>query len=89
MMDLDSKKVPELKEMAKELGIQGADGMKKAELIDAISSVKALDFIKVPDFVKVPDVETSKEVAKPKEMKKASPSGVDESIPGKYRKFVK
>ena len=82
-MDLDSKKVPELKEMAKELGIEGADGMKKAELIDAISSVWALD------FVKVPDAETSEEVAEPKKMKKASPSGVDESIPGKYRKFMK
>lgn len=82
-MDLDSKKVPELKEMAKELGIQGADGMKKAELIDAISSARA------PDFVKALDAETSEEVAKPKKMEKASPSGVDESIPGKYRKFMK
>ena len=83
MMDLDSKKVPELKEMAKELGIEGADGMKKAKLIDAISSVRA------PDFVKALDAETSEEVAKPNMMKKASPSGVDESIPGKYRKFAK
>jgi hypothetical protein len=82
-MDLDSKKVPELKEMAKELGIQGADGMKKAELIDAISS-KAFDA-----FVKASDAETSEEVAEPKKMKKVSPSGVDESIPGKYRKFMK
>lgn len=88
-MDLDSKKVPELKEMAKELGIQGADGMKKAELIDAISSARVPDSARAIDSVIALDAETSEEVTKPKKMEKASPSGVDESIPGKYRKFMK
>lgn len=35
--DLESMKVPDLKAMAKDLGIDGADAMKKADLIDAIS----------------------------------------------------
>lgn len=34
---LEQLKVSELKEMAKKLGIQGADSMKKAELVEAIS----------------------------------------------------
>lgn len=36
---LDDKKVPALKEIAKGLNIEGADGMKKADLIAAIQAV--------------------------------------------------
>jgi large subunit ribosomal protein L21 len=35
--DLSQKTVPELKEMAVAKGIEGADSMKKAELIDALN----------------------------------------------------
>ena len=38
--DLQGMKVPELKKMATDLGIDGADGMKKAELIDAIEALE-------------------------------------------------
>lgn len=38
---LEQMKVPELKEMAKQLGIESADSMKKAELIEAISKKQA------------------------------------------------
>ena len=36
--ELEGKKVAELKEMAKELGIKGISSMKKADLVAAISS---------------------------------------------------
>lgn len=36
---LESKKVPELKDMAKEKGIEGYSSMKKEELIEAIESL--------------------------------------------------
>ena len=39
-MDLKQKTVPELKAMAKELGISGTDGMKKQELMDAIQQLQ-------------------------------------------------
>lgn len=39
-MKLEEMKVPELKEKAHALGIEGADSMKKAELISAISKVE-------------------------------------------------
>lgn len=38
---LDSMKVNELKVMAEEMGIEGADKMKKAELIEAVRKARA------------------------------------------------
>lgn len=39
-MKLEEMKVPELREKAHALGIEGADSLKKAELISAISKVE-------------------------------------------------
>jgi transcription termination factor Rho len=41
--ELESMKVPDLKAKAKELGIEGADAMKKADLIDAILEAGSQD----------------------------------------------
>lgn len=38
---LTSMKVPELKELAKTLGIEGADSLNKADLVTAIAAAKA------------------------------------------------
>lgn len=38
MEKYEEMKVSELKVLAKDLGIEGADGMKKAELVEAISA---------------------------------------------------
>lgn len=49
--------VSELKSRAKEMGIKGSDGMKKAELIDAISKAQGVDQVKAP----APKIESSPE----------------------------
>lgn len=44
-MNLQEMKVPELKEKAKALSIEGADAMKKADLIEAIEKAQPKGFI--------------------------------------------
>ena len=57
--ELEGKKVAELKEMAKELGIKGISSMKKADLVAAISSAAEAPPEPVP--APEPEVETAPE----------------------------
>lgn len=57
--DLSKETVPQLKARAKEAAIKGFDGMKKAELIEALSGAPAIDQEKVAEIAQQMSEESS------------------------------
>ena len=76
---ISEMKINDLKALAKQKGIKGADGMNKATLIEVLSKLETKPEVK-PE-VKIEDSQESENKdPKPKKSK-------IEKVPGKYKKF--
>lgn len=84
---IDQMKVPELKAKAKQLGIQGSDAMKKADLISAIQAIAGADKAPTDYQNHMASYESKSDRLAKDEAERSSPENSDYAKHPKFAKF--